>query len=284
MRNMEKIDLHLHTNLSDGVLSPEEVVKLSIKNNCFKISITDHEMVNDYSDLANKYGISIISGVEFNSSIRNMHILGYGIDNMDIINDRMRELRLMNEDICLRVIELMEKAGYDISLEKIVDYLIKSNLSYEMIDKRKIVKYLIYKGYVDNVLDAYNQLIGFNQEFYVPNYKISPYEIIDLIKESGGISVLAHPNTLNLSLDELYTQIKKLKLNGLMGLEIINGKMLLNEKELYEQIAVDLKLIQTVGSDFHNPELDEIGIVVNDDVHNNLKKHLILSKSKKIML
>ena len=206
MRNMEKIDLHLHTNLSDGVLSPEEVVKLSIKNNCFKISITDHEMVNDYSDLANKYGISIISGVEFNSSIRNMHILGYGIDNMDIINDRMRELRLMNEDICLRVIELMEKAGYDISLEKIVDYLIKSNLSYEMIDKRKIVKYLIYKGYVDNVLDAYNQLIGFNQEFYVPNYKISPYEIIDLIKESGGISVLAHPNTLNLSLDELYSK------------------------------------------------------------------------------
>ena len=73
---MSKVDLHLHTNLSDGLISPEDVVIKAKNNDCRIISITDHELLNEYDALAKKYNIDIISGIEFNTSISNLHLLG----------------------------------------------------------------------------------------------------------------------------------------------------------------------------------------------------------------
>ena len=72
---MSKIDLHLHTNLSDGLLSPENVIILAKENGCQTIAITDHELCENYELLSQKYDINIISGIEFNTSISNLHLL-----------------------------------------------------------------------------------------------------------------------------------------------------------------------------------------------------------------
>ena len=80
---MSKIDLHLHTNLSDGLLSPENVIILAKENGCQTIAITDHELCENYELLSQKYDINIISGIEFNTSISNLHLLGYGIIDFD---------------------------------------------------------------------------------------------------------------------------------------------------------------------------------------------------------
>lgn len=275
---MEKIDLHIHSNLSDGLLSPEEIVQLSLKNNCNKISITDHELINDYSHLEQKYGILIIPGIEFNTSVRNLHILGYGMTDLEKINKVTTELRIINEGVCKKVINLLQDDNFDISLNKLKDYLKSINLSYDIIDKRKIVKYLIYKGYVTNVIEAYIKLIGLNRKYYVPNIKISPYKIIELIDQCHGISVLAHPNTLNFSNEDLLKRIINLKNYGLFGIEVLNKKMQTNNINFYAQIADELELIKTAGSDFHDSSVDSIGIKVSNSFYNGLKKQLILSK------
>lgn len=277
---MEKIDLHIHTNLSDGLLAPEEVVLQSLKKGCKKIAITDHEIVKNYNNLSQKYGINIIPGIEFNTSFRNLHILGYNITNIDKMNHEMKDLRIANETICYQVIDKLKKDDFDISVDKVIKYLNNIKMDFEVIDKRKIVKYLIYKGYAANVMESYSKLIGFNQKYYVPNKKISPEEIIELVKECGGISVLAHPNILNLYNADLENLIKKLKYQGLEGIETINKKMKLDSSFDYSNIAKKMELIQTIGSDFHDLEFDEIGLDDKDNICKDFKMKILINSKK----
>lgn len=258
------VDFHLHSNCSDGLLSPEELVKESLKNNCSIIALTDHDIVNDYSYMEKNYNLPIISGIEFNTSINKLHLLGYGIKKIDELNKKLYDLRKYNENVCIEVILKLQAAGYDISVEKVIDFLKNSNLEYKILDKRKLVKYLIYKGYVNNTHAAYQNLIGQQQRFYVPNKKMSPEEAINCIIECGGVAVLAHPNTINLDAADLEKEIKLLKDNGLTGVEVFNGKAKLNY-ELILDLANKYDLIQTFGSDFHNPEIDKIGIFIEND-------------------
>lgn len=258
------VDFHLHSNCSDGLLSPEELVKESLKNNCSIIALTDHDIVNDYSYMEENYNLPIISGIEFNTSINKLHLLGYGIKKIDELNKKLYDLRKYNENVCIEVILKLQAAGYDISVEKVIDFLKNSNLEYKILDKRKLVKYLIYKGYVNNTHAAYQNLIGQQQRFYVPNKKMSQEEAINCIIECGGVAVLAHPNTINLDAADLEKEIKLLKDNGLTGVEVFNGKAKLNYGLILD-LANKYDLIQTFGSDFHNPEIDKIGIFIEND-------------------
>ena len=275
---MEKIDLHLHTNLSDGTLTPEQVIYLAYKNGCKKIAITDHDYAGNYKEYENKYKIKILSGIEFNTATTNMHILGYGIDDANKVNDSLKEIKLVNEKICYKIIENMKNDGYDISIDKVINYLNSIGINTDILDKRKIVKYLIYKKYSNGILDTYNNLIGVNQKYYIPNKKISPKDIIKLINDCNGVSVLAHPNMLMLNEYDFLKQIEKLQEYGLSGIEIINEKLKLCNNLNYSKIADSQGLIKTVGSDFHEPT-DCLGIKTNKDIYINLHKK-ILEKRK----
>ena len=274
---MKKIDLHIHTTSSDGFLTPDEVVDLDKKNGCHEIAITDHDYIEDLSHLENKYNIKIIPGIEFNTSVSNLHLLGYDISDIDLVNRKLQILREKNEEVCYTLINNMMNAGYDISVEKISNYIKEMNFKSDMIDKRKIVKYLISKGYTNNTYETYQKLIGQNTRFYVPNYKISPEEIMSLVDKAGGISVLAHPGTLKLSDKELYKYVKELMQSGLRGIEVYNKKME-SLDPVYTRIADELHLLKTVGSDFHDIKTDTIGISVDDDLYNEVNKQLIKSR------
>lgn len=275
---MNKVDLHLHTNLSDGLISPEEVVIMAKQNGCQIISITDHELSNNYDYLSKKYNINIVSGVEFNTAVSNMHLLGFGITNFDEFNKIMIKLRKLNERICIEVIEKLKKDGFDISLEMLKEYLYKLNLDTQILDKRKLVKYLMYKEYSKSIVDTYNRLIGKGQKYYVPNIKFSPKEIIELIEACGGVTILAHPNTITNDRRELLKRIIELKDYGLFGIEVVNSKMKLTETEYYQSIANKYGLLETYGSDFHDPSIDYIGHEINSDKAERIYESLVLRK------
>lgn len=275
---MSKVDLHLHTNLSDGLISPEEVVVKAKNNDCRIISITDHELLNEYSALASKYDIDIISGIEFNTSISNLHLLGYAVENFELVDEVMQDLRVKNERVCLEVIELLRKDGFIISVELIKKYLKEINLDYDMLDKRKLVKYLMYMGYSNSIVETYNSLIGKKQKYYVPNEKLSPEEIINLINKSGGYAVLAHPNTVTSDKAILVEILKRLKDEGLFGIEVVNDKMKLCDTEYYQSLAMRYGLLETYGSDFHNPNTDNIGIEINQVNCEKIRESMVLRR------
>lgn len=275
---MSKVDLHLHTNLSDGLISPEDVVIKAKNNNCKIISITDHELLNEYDDLAEKYDIGIISGIEFNTSISNLHLLGYAVKNFKLVDEMMHDLRIKNERVCLEVIELLKKDEFVISETLIKEYLQRINLDYSILDKRKLVKYLMHMGYTNSIVETYGTLIGKKQKYYVPNVKLSPEEIINLINQSGGYTVLAHPNTITRDKDVLTGILNKLKGAGLFGIEVVNYKMKLSETEYYQGLAKKYNLLETYGSDFHNPDADCIGIEINQDNYERIRESMVLRR------
>ena len=277
---MKKIDLHIHTNLSDGDLSVNEIINLSNKNNCKLISITDHDHIIDSNLCKNDYGITIIPGVELNSTTTGMHILGYGMIEDSKLKNKLQLLNEENEQVCLEVIKILQKNGFEISKEEIKEYYQKNSLPFNILDKKKIVKYLIYKEYTKSILETYDTLIGKNAKYYVPIKKMSPKQCIETIKESGGISVLAHPETLNLNNDDLYKQIKELSLLGLDGIEIINQKIKNNNTSYYQKLANEFNLIETVGSDFHSLAKQTPGIYAEEKLIDNFYNKMV--KTKKI--
>lgn len=277
---MEKIDLHLHTNLSDGEFSPDKLVKRCVNVGCKKIAITDHDRINDYSDLSIKYGIPIVSGIEFNTSYDGMHILGYGFDKIFEIQNKMYVLARENEEVCYKIIDHLYSDGFDISVEQVLECMKNMGISVCYLSKKHIVKYLIHKEYVKNVFSAYNELMGSEQKYYHPIKKLSKYEVLDLIKSMGGVAVLAHPSTLYLSDYDLEKEVRGLMAYGLDGIEVKNRCITSFQSISYQEIANKLGLISTMGSDFHSPHLDIIGVEASEEIYENLQKRIVLSKRK----
>lgn len=273
---MKKIDMHLHTTFSDGAMDVKEVINEARNNNCSLISITDHEVLNDYSYLNESFkDIDIINGIEFNTSEKGVHILGYKIEDVDYINDFIDNLHKDNEHVSFELIDALKKSGYNISNEQVSEYIKSIGLSYKYLDKRHIVRYLVDNNYTESVYDTYANLIGSGTRLYIPLKKIAIEDIISLIKTHSGIAVLAHPSTMNKSADDLLDTVNKLKMYGLDGLEIFNRKSDKKYIKLYNDIADECDLIKTVGSDFHSFNDDEIGINVDNDFYEKIKIKLM---------
>ena len=267
---MEKIDLHMHTNLSDGDFSIDEIIDMAKKNDCNKIAITDHEIINDYSIYLNKQKINIINGVELNTSEKGMHILGYGMLNVDPLKKVIQDLHKENEEVTFKLIRKLANKGFDISKDEIIKFLNEQGFKYDYLDKRHVVRYLISKKYTKDVPSTYKNLIGRGTEFYLPLKKIEYNEILDLINKCGGVSVLAHPDTLQISQKEFLIKIKELVARGLDGIEIFNGNLSNVNYEFYKNIAKDLDVLYTVGSDFHSLKCQKIGVECDKEVYFNL--------------
>ena len=173
---MEKIDLHIHTNLSDGDYSLDEIINISKQNHCNKIAITDHEIINNYSAYCINNNFDIVNGVEFNTSEKGMHILGYGILNMAPIRKTLYDLHKENEEVTIALIEKLANRGFRISKDEIINFLNKQGFKYDFLDKRHVVKYLINSGYTKDVPSTYKNLIGKETGEGLVNYlKASEY-------------------------------------------------------------------------------------------------------------
>lgn len=270
---MKKVDLHVHTKYSDGILFLEEILDAAKKNNIIELSITDHDTIinlKNYYDLKKKYGISIIPGVEISTNKRGMHILGYDIIEFDKIEKVMYNLKKANEEKNIETIEILCKLGLDIDYERV-----KKMSALDVITYRDIVKYIVKKGYVDKPHDVYKKYIGKGAPAYVPSIMLDPKEVIELILNSNGIPVLAHPFLIdsNVSLKE---EIINLINYGLEGIETLQPNMTEKQMLEYEYYTKKYNLIKTVGSDFHDYRYSNLGIAVDDSYldkfHNKIIK------------
>ena len=240
-------DLHLHTHASDGLYTPKQLVELAVEKGLCAIGITDHDAVRSIKpaiEEAESYNLEIIPGVELSTVDRQLdvHILGYFID---IKNKRMLHyIQLFQEERVRRAKKIVAKL-YDLGMKLNLD-LIMQNAGPGSIGRPHIADALMEEGYVLSYDEAFYKFLGNNKPAYVPKYKISPSEGIELIQNAGGLSFLAHPG-LDITTETIAGYIKL----GLDGIEIRHPKHSQHKvNELY-QFAIRHELLVSGGSDCH---------------------------------
>lgn len=257
------IDLHIHSNCSDGAFSASELVALAVKEGLTTIAIADHDSVASVSTgicAANLAGIENISAVELSvqyRSFRDVHLLGYGLDHTDELFcgklDELRKLRERRiEEILVKINEKLAREGQmGIALSQVIAY------AKGAIGRPHIARVLLDRGYVKSVEEAFRRyLVPCN----VPKRYWPMDGAITEIKRLGGVTVLAHPTTISADHQELRCIIKELKVMGLDGIEIYNNLALPGDMEFIKRRAVEMGLLITGGSDFHGIEAGvEIG-------------------------
>ena len=280
------IDMHTHTNYSDGDLSPQELIKLAIDKGIGTLAITDHntiegiKKVNKNDDIIVVSGIKIINGIELSAKtdIGRMHILGYGIDlNNEALNKKLLEIKDNSINSFLSIMEQIKRDyGIRFSYEDIKT-LVNTNHNLGRPDLAKLcVKY----GYASTVQEAFDKyLIEAHNKTRQTSKKLPYQECLELITKSGGIPILAHPKTLELSEKELLILLKEMISYGLKGIEVYHSSHSQEEMSYYLEIASKYDLLISGGSDFHGktvkPDI-ELGTGKNNNIR--IKKLSLLDK------
>ena len=195
---MKKIDLHIHTTYSDGMLTPVQIVDTALDCNLDVIALTDHDNVLSY-EIAQNYikdkniELEVVPGVEINTIYKGweVHILGYFMDknNSDFIKMLEFQQKARIEQTH-KIIELLaKKQGIKIKFED-VQKLVAPQGS---IGRPHIARAITSSGGSANVMEAYAKFINNNSDVYVERKTVSPHDAVEIISEAGGIPVFAHP-------------------------------------------------------------------------------------------
>lgn len=271
------IDLHTHTNYSDGELHPLELIRLAIEKRIGILGITDHDTlegikkVNKQNPLIVDSGIKIINGIELSAKVQKgrMHILGYDIDIFDInLNNKMSKLKDNSINSVLSIMEQIKRDYGIIFRYDDIKELVNSNHNLGRPDLAKLcVKY----GYASSIQDAFDKYLIEAHNKTRSTGKGLPYEeCIELILKSKGIPVLAHPKSLELSEKEFLILLKEMINIGLKGIEVYHSSHTEEEIKYYLEIANKYNLLISGGSDYHGPIVKpDIDIGTGKD--NNIK-------------
>ncbi len=264
-------DLHIHTTYSDGSFTPAEIVDKAIEKGFNTIAISDHDTLDGIKpaiDYAADKDIDVIPAIEF-STFRGkaeIHVLGYFIDFEDEkLKDKVRKIYDARKLRAEKMVELLNKEGVELTFSEV-----REIAGDDYIGRPHIAQAMVKKGYIDEMGDAFTEkYIGNGGRAYVKKYKISPEEAIELILESGGIPVLAHPIFINHGKPLREDDIKKLKDNGLLGVEVYHSKHTAEDAKYYKHIAEKLELLITGGTDFHGENSPGVylGDIRLDDEH-----------------
>lgn len=250
---MNYIDLHVHSNHSDGTLSPSQLVNLAIEKNLRAMALTDHDTISGIPEAcaaAKKYpNFELIPGVELSLAYkkRDIHMLGLFIDcsHPPFIRSLENILQERN-DRNQKMVNNLKKAGIDITMEAL-----EQESGDAVITRAHFAKYLAAHHYVKDYKTAFQQYLGEDGPYYVPRSYLSPEDGISLILNAGGIPILAHPLLYNFSPDELEQLVKRLSDRGLAGLEALYSSNTGYDESNMKKLAAKYGLLLSGGSDFH---------------------------------
>jgi predicted metal-dependent phosphoesterase TrpH len=246
---MVKTDLHVHTNISDGIFSPEEIIKKAAQLDLSVIAICDHDNTNGIPPALAAVSafpqLKVIPGVEISTYAHGneVHILGYFIDfcNTRLINT-LADSRNSRLERAKEMIARLNKLDIGISWQQVRQVAGNSTIG-----RPHIAQVMLDNGYIKSFREAFDKYIGLGGPAYVERHKITPPEAVSLIKETNGIPVLAHP----LTIEQPEKMITELKAAGLAGIEVYYNGYTNNERNSLVLLANKNNLITTGGSDYH---------------------------------
>jgi len=242
-------DLHIHTDRSDGILPPEQIVLKANKAGLSAVSITDHDTLDGIEpafSAGKRHNVEIIPGLELSAEYNGeeLHILGYFVDwqNQALI-ERLQIFRDARNERALKIMDKLKLLGVDIEHNEVFRI---TELDY--IGRPHLAAAIVKNGYADTISDAFDKFLGNNAPAYIPKMAFSPSEAIKMILDSDGIPVWGHPGTLKEDV------LKELISYGLMGIEAYHSYNSNQLTDYYYDIARKNNLLVTGGSDFHGFE------------------------------
>lgn len=262
---MDYIDLHVHSNVSDGTKTPSELVSYAYEKHLKAFALTDHDTVDGVKEAVEaakalataEYELEVIPGVEISAAYKgkDIHILGLYLDYTDetlvsTLHQVADERKRRNE----KMLSNLNNAGIAITMSDITD----GNPD-AVITRAHFAKALLKKGYVSAIKDAFTKYLDASGPYYVPREYLSPKTAIELILSAGGIPALAHPLLYKLSQSELKNLVKELKSYGLQGIEAVYSCNIGLDESFVRSIARENDLTVTGGSDYHGsvkPDID----------------------------
>lgn len=268
------IDLHVHTNYSDGFDSIEEVLKKAIENNVGVISFTEHYNISSYKVACELAGedIEVIPGIEIGTDMSKYsdgkkhvcHILGYYVSN-DIC--KLLDIYELDRFNCVKsTLKLLNQNNIDISINDVLENAKDS----KSIGRFDIAVTMVKMGYVKTVQEAYGKYLDHGGSSYVKRKKLSPTDLIKKIQEYGGVAVLAHPRSLRFNVEQEELFIKELVDAGLAGIEVYNPNNSNVCRKRLLSYCIKYDIVPTVGSDYHGGKrkpIIEIGRGINDNLN-----------------
>ena len=264
----KRIDLHIHTTISDGALTPKEVIDEAVKNGVAVISIADHDTIDAYTDEIFEYAksknIKLIPAVEISTKTKKsgIHVLGYNFDLEDIeFKEKLKQIRNARHDYLHKVAKKLEELGYYVNLTELdkIDAVTKAHIAIDLTtnlaNKDKLLKEF---GHIPAKGEFIETIMNENCPAYVEKVTVTPREAGEMIRAAKGKVVLAHPVAYvhedNLTEEDILNIIKELKPDGLEAyyLYVDKDNKKFDETKKWCEFAKDNNLFVTVGSDFHN--------------------------------
>ena len=249
---MKRIDLHTHSTASDGSCTPTEVMEAAVNAGLAAVALTDHDTmqgVPEAMEAAEKLDIECIPGIELSAVYgdREVHIVGLFLDPRDsVLAKRLDSFRQIRKQRNLRMIEKMQAAGVDITMEKVRD--LEGDA---VITRANLARYLVHVGYAVSIKEVFDKYLSPGLPFYVPKTGVTPEDAVRAIRDGGGTAILAHPLLYDFTPAQLDTCIELLKNYGLQGIETYYSTYSPADERNMKRLADRHGLLWSDGSDFH---------------------------------
>ncbi|QDQ25743.1 PHP domain-containing protein [Chitinimonas arctica] len=247
------VDLHAHSNISDGMLPPREVVARAHGRGCQLFALTDHDDVRglaDAADEAARLGMGFVPGVEISVSWRKhtLHIIGLGFDPRDEkLLAGLKSVRLGRDERAVRMDAELAKRGIPGVLEgarKFAD-------NPEMIGRAHFARYLIELGKAKNMQGVFKKYLARGKPGYVSHQWASLEDAVAWIREAGGVAVIAHPGRYEFGKQTMGELIEEFKAAGGEGIEVVSGSHHPDDYLRFAKLAETNGLLASVGTDYH---------------------------------
>jgi len=259
---MKMIDLHTHSNCSDGSMSPTELVAYAASKNISAIALSDHDTVSGIDEAmaaGQKYGVEVIPAIEFSvQSETETHILGYFIDHKSpVIAETLANINSVRRRRTENTCKNLRKLGFDVSVDEALAIAPSG-----IVGRAHFARLLVEKGYTKSVKEGFDKYLANGRPAYDGTQYLSAEAAVKLIDDLGGVSFVAHPHLIRLEDKPLREFLLKLKSFGLCGIEGYYNEYTPEMQDYFQSMAKELGLEISGGTDFHakmKPHID-IGI------------------------
>lgn len=273
-----RIDLHMHSTISDGTLTPKEIIDEAVKNGVDTISICDHDSLDAYTDelfeYARKNNINLIKGVEISTQGEvGVHVLGYNFDlnNKDLL-DALYRLKNSRHIYLHDVAKKLEEFGYKVNVEELdkVEAVTKAHIATDIVTNKANEELLLKTfGHIPNMGEFIETIMNEGCPAYVKKNTITPKEAAEVIRKAGGKAVLAHPVGYkyenNLEIEDVQKIVDDMNPDGIEAyyhyVDRYNNRV--DEVAKWKEFAIKNNKFMTIGSDFHKKDgiRPEIGFI-----------------------